>query len=425
MRNFFSVALVVLLFSTPVFAAGSATDIPLGQSVTTDDLFNTQRGYFHPALNLSEIYTDNLFNTKANTAEEYITVITPSLWLAFPGQLQPAEPLDTDTTAAGGLTLGRFGEKDERPFQAYLSYEANIKRHKNASSEDITTHKARGLLRGTLASGLSVEFNDVYTQSYDAYAATVVTEQSKFDSNLAALKADIPLGERFKVRLDYSNFVVDYDNISNNFRDRTDNKVTGTFFYAVSQKTRLFGQYGFLDVSYDTQTSNDSTQQSAYLGIDYNISEKVQALVKVGYNRKDRSGSLSELNDFVYEVQADYQFTPKNNLNLTAWRKQKETDDSTFNGILGNAFSATFSQELGQRIVASVQGGWARDDYSGAGSTTVDRTDDYVTMSLSLSYVMQRWFEISGGYNYVNRDSNVNELDYDSNGLFVSLTGKL
>ena len=50
------------LFSVSSFAAASATDIPLGQSAAADDLFETQRGYFHPSLNLSGVYTDNLFN---------------------------------------------------------------------------------------------------------------------------------------------------------------------------------------------------------------------------------------------------------------------------------------------------------------------------------------------------------------------------
>lgn len=428
MRISLSVFFILLTFSVASFAAPSATDVPLGQPAAADDLFETQRGYFHPSLDLSEVYTDNLFNRpSSNEQEEYITIITPGLWLAFPGQLQPAEPVNTDTTATGGLTLGRFAEKDERPFQAYLNYEAGIRRHKNSSSEDITTHKLHGLIRGTLTGGLSIEVNDVYTQSFDAYAATIVTEQNKFSSNRVAVNAKIPLGERFKLRLDYSNFLVDYDSV-NNFRDRADNKIAGTLYYAWSQKTRLFGQYSFLDVSYNTEAANDNTQQSAYLGIDYNISEKVQVLVKLGYNSKDRSGSLSEIDDFVYEVQTDYQFTPKNNLNLQAWRKQKESDDRDSNGILGSSFSATFSQMLGQRLVASVQTGWSRDEYSGAttiNGKTAEREDDYLTTSLSLSYAMQKWFEISGGYNYVQRNSNFNDLDYDSNGLYLTLSGRL
>lgn len=428
MRIFPTAVLVLLIFSVSAFAATTATDMPLGQSTSADDLFETQRGYFHPSLNLSEVYSDNLFNTKLNTQEEYITIITPALWLAFPGQLQPAEPLNTDTTAAGGLTLSRFGEDDARPFQAFLNYEAGIKRNKNFSSEDVTTHRLRGLLRGTLTSGLSLELNDLYIQSHDAYATGTSIGQNEFASNLIAVKAAIPLGERFKLRLAYSNFLVDYDTTANSFRDRTDNTTSGTLYYALSQKTKLFGQYSFLDVAYDDNVASDNSQQHTYLGLDYNISEKVQALVKLGYGSQDRSGTLDGRNDFIYELQADYQFTPKNNLNLLLLRKLKESDVASINGILGNSLTATFSQMLGQRLVASAVAGWSRDAYDGlttVGSKTAEREDDYLMLSLSLSYAMQKWFEISGGYNYVQRDSNFSNFNYASNGLFVNVTGKL
>ncbi len=428
MRNLLSAVIVLLVFSFPAFAVSNASDIPLGQSATADDLFETQRGYFHPSLSLSGIYTDNLFNTKNNTEDEFITVLTPGLWLAFPGQLKPAEPIFTDTTAAGGLQLGRFGERDERPFQAFLNYEAAIKRHSNFDNEDITTHKLHALARGTTAGGLSLEANEVFNRSYDAYATGVTTGQSRFDSNLIQLSGRVPVGERFGLRLDYHNFIVDYDAAANSFRDRTDNKLAAYFYYAWSQKTKFFVQYSYLDIEYDTEISLDNSQQRAYLGIDYKVTEKVRALGKLGYNSKDNSGSLGDRDDFVYELQADYQFTPKNNLNLQLWRKLKESDTAGTTGILGSWFAATFSQKLGQRMVASAMAGWARDDYDGTitvGSKTDERQDDYLMVTLSLSYAMQKWFEINAGYNYVNRDSSFSSFNYDSNGLFVSLTGKL
>lgn len=428
MRNFCSAVLILLLFCFPAFAAVSATDIPSGQSSSdADELFGTQRGYFHPSLSLSGVYTDNLFNTKTATEDEFITVLTPGLWISIPGQLQPAEPISTDTTAAGGLALGRYGEKDERPFNAFLNYEAGIKSHNNFDSEDITTHKLQGLLRGTLTSGLSLEVADLYKRDHDAYATGVSTGQNRYNSNLIKFVGRLPVGERFGLRLDYQHFVVDYDEASNSFRNRTDDKIAAYIYYALSQKTKFFVQYSYLDIAYDTNTASDNQQQRAYLGIDYNVSEKVQALGKLGYNSKDSSGADNR-DDFVYELQVDYQFTSKNNLNLQTWRKLKESDTAGTNGIMGNSFNATFSQMLGQRMVASAMAGFARDEYDGlttVGSKTAEREDDYLMLSLSLSYAMQKWFEISGGYNYVNRDSNFDNFNYDSNGLFVSLTGKL
>ena len=109
-------------------------------------------------------------------------------------------------------------------------------------------------------------------------------------------------------------------------------------------------------------------------------------------------------------------------------RQLKESDDVSTNGILASAVTATFSQMLGQRMVASAVAGWSRDDYDGpttVGSKTAEREDDYLMWSLSLSYALQKWFEISGGYNYVQRDSNFSDFNYNANGLFVNLTGKL
>ena len=408
----------LLSLAVTSFAATSATDVPMGQSATSaDDLFETQRGYFHPELSLSEIYTDNLFNESSATDEEFITTITPALWLSFPGQLQPADPIVTDTTAAGGLLLSRFGEKDDRPFNAFLRYEAGIKRHKNFSSEDITTHKAQGLIRNTWTSGLLFEVRDVYNKSHDAYDPSISVGQRKFTSNLLGLKTSIPVGERVKLVFAYNNFQLDYDTAD---RDRADNSYSGSAYYALSQKTKPFVQVRYLDVQYDTNTTRDNTQTEYYLGADYEISDKVQVLAKFGMNTKDPESGNSSEDEFVYEIQGDYQFTPKNNLNLQTWRKVKETDLDGANGILNSAVNATFSQMFGQRMVASALAGWSQDDYQDS-----PRTDDYLTLSLSLGYSLQKWFEISGGYNFVRRDSNEATADYDSNGVFINLTGKL
>ncbi len=429
MRIYLAVTIMLLSFSVPVFAVSSATDVPLGQSAAADDLFETQRGYFHPSLSLSEVYTDNLFNRpSAEAKEEYITIITPAIWLAFPGQLEPAVPLLTDSTSAGGLTFSRFGEDDDRPFHASLSYEAGIKSNKNFNSEDITTHELQGLVRGTLTSGLSLAVTEVYEQNHDAYATGRLVGQNKFASNLISLTGSVPLGERIKLRLSYSNFLVDYDAAANSFRDRDDNTVTGYLFYALSPKTKFFGQYSFLDIVYDSNVDSDNTQQHAFLGINYNITEKIQAMIKLGYSSQDRNGTLAGRDDFIYEVQADYQFTEKNNLNFQVLQKLKESDDFGTNGILGSSFNATFTQRLGQRMIASADAGWSRDDYDGSitvGTKTAEREDDYLTLGLSLGYAMQKWFEVGVGYNYVQRTSNFSDFEYDSNGLFINLTGTL
>jgi len=414
------VVLAVVLVGLMAGFLWAAPDIPLGQSTPgADSLFETQRGYFHPALSISEVYTDNLFNTETSEENEYITTITPALWLAFPGQLEPAQPLTTVPTSTGGLLLTRFAENDSRPFHAFLKYEAGIKRHKNFDRENITTHNLRALMRATLTSGFSLEVNDVYVRSHDAYATGISIDQSKFNTNMVSLRADMPVGERFKVQLQYSNFLVDYDSSVNSFRDRTDNKLVGSLYYALSQKTRIFAQAGVIDVAYDEGVNSDNTQQIYSLGFDYALTDKVQALAKVGYNYKDNDEG-KKLSNLIYELQADYQFTPKNNLNLQLWRAVKETDTPGTSGINGTAVNAAFSQNLAERLTATLTAGWARDDYNGS-----DRQDNYIIGGASIGYSLKKWFEISGGYNFTERDSNQIGTDYSSNELFINLTGKI
>lgn len=422
MRYFVTIVLFLFLLpASSVFAAASATDIPLGQSASSaESLFGTQRGYFHPSVSLSTVYTDNLFNLKNPEENEVITTLTPALWLAFPGSLQPAEPINTETTAAGGLAVSRFAEKDDRPFNAYLNYESGIKRHKNFGSEDITTHKIQGLLRGTLSNGLSLEVSDLYSKNHDAYATGVSIGQSRYMSNMVKVANRIPLGEKMRIRIEYNNFLVDYKAANNNYRDRTDNKVSGFVYYTLSPKTEFFAQYSYLDISYDSNVGSDNRQHRSYLGMEYSVTEKLRALAKIGYNDKDRKNGYSDRQDTVYELQLDYNLSATQNVLFEAWRTLKESDSPGSNGILGDTIRATYSQLIGERMIGSLMAGWSQDDYGDD-----PREDEYQMVSLSLGYAMQKWFEISCGYNFVRRDSSDNSFNYDSNGLFLSVSGKL
>ncbi len=422
--------LTTIMLLTFVVAASGATDpndIPLGQSQTADELFDTQRGYINPSFGVTQTFTDNLFNTRDSRENELITTLTPAIWLSFPGGLQPSQKTVTETTAAGGVSLGTFGEDDERPFNAYLSYEADIRRLQKFNSENLTNHYLQSLLRWTTTGGLIFELQDVYTRSFEGYAVGVSQVKNDYDSNLVSLQVETPVAdERFGLRLKLSNYFVDFADAANSFLDRSDNKLSAFVFYSWSQKSEFFTEYSFLDINYDSSTVSDSQQQLIYLGIEYHATQKMQLLAKFGLNNRESSSGLSDRELFEYELQLDHQFTEKNNLNLQVWRKLKEGGFAGNSGVLNSEINATFSQMLGRKTVVTARAGLSRDEYDGLitlGSQTAELVDDYLELGLSLGYVMKKWFEVNCGYSYVDRESNFSSLDYSSNQVFLSLTG--
>jgi polysaccharide biosynthesis protein VpsM len=395
-------------------------------------VFGTRKGFLHPFLAISGYYTDNVFYTKYNRQSDFATVITPGIWLTFPHVNERLLSIDTSNLSPGGFSLSRYSPQTFKRYQSYLTYSADIEMFSNNSSGNDITHKAGGLLQYNLRSGLSFEFADNLLFSHDIRGtgiSGVTTELDKFWNNLANFIVTYDSGNRLKFRIDYTNFLLNYDASRNKFRDRVDNTFSSYIFYKVRPKTSVFVEYEFADINYATDASSNARGHSFFGGIQWDITAKSKGSIKAGYGvRESVNTTIGNSNNFILEAQIDHKFTPKTSLILKASRKTDETNVAGTNFIVADTLEVTYLQRITGKLTGNIILSYTNDQYNGAltyNGITKPLEEDYYSGALALSYKFREWIQLDVGYKYEKRISSFSEFDYVTNLIFFRINGSL
>lgn len=374
-------------------------------------------GHFHPFISLTEYYTDNLYNLSENEEDDFITVISPGLWLAYPaGNRQPLN-VTTLSSAPGGLAVTRFPVETRRRFQSYALYRADIRKHHDFSEEDNTYQRAEGLLNINLRGGLSLELIDIFQVSQDPNSTGNIREVDEITSNLVQFLADYRIAPKTRVRADYSHYSIDFDDERNAFRERDDDVLNLYLFYRFLPRTSLLLEYDFINIDYQQEIFGDTKERTTFAGLRWEVSEKTQGLAKFGHSWRDIDTGSHEA--FIGEIRLDYRFTPKTSTYLALTRRVEETDIREANSIIVHRAQLGYRQKITARWSATTDLFYYQNDYRGS-----DRIDDHFGARLGAGYLFRRWLNFGIGYNYIQRISN-DDADYTNNRVFLSATAAL
>jgi hypothetical protein len=405
---------------------------PVGQTKPgPGELFEKKGGYIHPSLSVAEYYTDNVFNTPDDRKSDFFTVISPGVWFSLPRRTDNATPIETSTLIPGGAALSNFISRYPGNVQAYFSYRADIERYSRYSSENNTTSQtAQGLVQYNFKGGLSVSVADVFLKSHDLRGTGVpLVELQKFNSNMVNTTVRYEVGDRWLLRADYFNFLVDYTTPNSDFRNRTDNLLSAYVYYKIQPKMSVFGQYEYVDMRFRTDTALNSKGSNFFGGIEWDVTAKSKGLIKMGYGLTDfRDPSIRPGNVFVLEAQIDHKFTPKTSLVLTAWRRRDASDVAQATSMVSTGVSAEYLQRLTSKITGSITLWYFVEKYDGDltfGGQTGPLDDKYYQGDLALRYEFRKWLKAETGYTYSKKNSSFSAFEYTNNTVFVRLTGTL
>lgn len=410
---------------------GSAEEQPLSttKGKTFGDVFGSGRGFVHPFLAITEYWTDNVFYTRDNKQSDFATVLSPGIWLAVPHVNEKLLQIDTANISPGGYSLSRFQPEIFKRYQLYLFYNADIERFSKFSSQNDDNHRAEGFFQYNLRGGLTLEFVDQFIISHDQRGTGVTTELDKFRDNLANVTVLYDVSDRFKLKVDYSNFLVDYLASRNAFRSRDDNALSGYVFYKFQPKTSAFVEYEFVDIRYRNDSLLNGREHHWFGGLQWDITAKSRGSVKAGYGIKEfADSSLVGGNDFILEAQVNYHFTPKTEVILKASRRTDETNVQGTNFILSDTVEAQYLQRITGKITADIKLSYANDSYKGdvtLNAVTKKLSDNYYSGAAAVRYKFKEWLQLDLGYIYDRRNSSFSELDYAANIFFLRVTGTL
>jgi len=408
-----------------------AEDKPIGgvQERSAGDIFGSRGGLVHPFLSVTEYYTDNVFYAKKDKQNDFATILSPGIWLTIPHVYEKLLHIETANISPGGFSLGKSVPETFKRYQLYLFYNADIERFSRFSSQNADNHRAEGFLQYNLKSGFSLELVDQFIASHDERGTGTTSQLDKFKSNLSNITLSYNISDRFKLRADYSNFLVDYSARRNDFRDRDDNAVSGYLFYKIRPRASLFVEYEFIDIGFKEDPSFNSKEYNGFGGIQWDITAKSKGTVKAGYGAKDFTNpAIKSENNFIMEAQIDYQFTPKTSIILKGSRRTNETNVQGTDFILSNYVELQYLQKLTGKITADIKLAYTRDSYKGtvtSNGTTGRLKDNYYLGVFALQYKFKEWLQMDLGYIYDKRDSNFSEFDYMSDIVFLRVTGSL
>ncbi len=415
-------------------------DMPMGQgigaqpsllpedTVSSEDLFGMQGGYFHPYISVFEEYSDNLFNVNTNEKENWLTTISPGLWVALPRTKEVPITITPHNTAPGGLQLALHEYEGFERYHFYLLGGLDIKFYSEDSDLNDTNAKVEGMFQYNLRSGLTLQAVDRYTYGQDRFDAgsSTVNGIRRYNSNIVQGTADWDFSEKFRARVDYTNFLLDYTDKQDDFLDRTDNSGSVYAIYKYSPKTDFFVEYRLIDVSYDYDIGQvrDNTNHFVYAGINWDTTEKTALRLKAGYQKKnydnDRADNLNSNPDgLALEGELDYQFTVKTKVAVKLSHKIEETDSSVALNKKVLAASLFYNQQFSERRKGACSMGVENADYDQIIAT--DRNEDRFVFRPGIEYFFRDWLMGGLTYTYDTRNSTDDFFDYNTNRIMLSL----
>lgn len=385
------------------------------------DVLGGGTGYIHPYLAVGEYFTDNFYETRSNRKSEFVTRITPGLWLSLPASPYQMVRVNTLNVAPGGLELSRFRTKGKTRLQAYGSYQADVLLHKRFHEEDQINQRAEGFFRYNLRGGLSLQLLNVFLIEHDSAGTGSTLSLDKFKSNLFEVSVDYELSPKTLLEAEYAWYTLDYDTTETGFRDRDDQRFSARVFQQFWPKTSVFLEYNFITLDYDQDVLSDSDEHQMFLGLEWQQTDKSRWRTKLGYGNKDfDSSDFKDADNFLAELQFRHRFTPKTYIDLQGSRSMNESDSVGYDYVISHKLLLRYYQNITAKLLGSANIYYRVDDYKGD-----DRSDDYYGAGLDMRYALTRWLNVAGGYSFQKRNSNINTNDFDKNSVYINLVFSL
>ena len=390
-------------------------------------IFGNRGGYFHASLGVAFEYTDNLYNVDRDKQDDWLTEVSPSVWLTLPRRSRIPLHVAPHNTSAGGMQFSQPENYFFNKYQLYLGAGLKFKDYSENSSLNATDAYIEGLFQYNFSQNLTLTVMDRFTRNQDMFSLTSATSDNQriYESNIFTPGVDWQISEKFSARLDYNHFDLNYDDDVNRFFDRTDNGFNFYFFYDYSLKTNFFVQYRFLTASYDENDDRgflyDNDNTFIYGGINWKPTIKTTLMAKAGYQSVDYDNPVltDSSNIFSFEFQANWKATVKTSLLLDATYNTEQTDSygalnkRVFTGRIG------YQQRFTDRFRGMLNIIYENSDYLEFDGSP--REDDRFYFKPELQYAFRRWLTADLSYTYDTKESNKDYLDYDTNIFRIGL----
>ncbi|MEH6552241.1 MAG: outer membrane beta-barrel protein [Pseudomonadales bacterium] len=206
------------------------------------------------------------------------------------------------------------------------------------------------------------------------------------------------------------------------YRDRTQDRLSGTVFYQVASKTSAFvrlthGQTDYNDDIDDaTAGTLDSTENSWVAGLAWAATGKTSGSVGVGsFKREFDDPSRASVKGSHWDMAVNW--SPKSYSQVDAvMRRRSHETYGVGDFVNSKEYSLRWNHFWAQRFSHNIYVRLSDDTYE---ATT--RQDDRLDAGITLTYAFRRWFDLALGYSYHKRTTNADNLDFNRNVYFLEV----
>lgn len=376
-----------------------------------DDGIHVGKFLILPEIAIKETFDSNIFATRNNEVEDFITTILPSVNIK-------STWLKHKVNFSVGGALSRYREnktEDSNDYWANTSGRYDISKHTNifGGLGYAKKHEDRSSPEQTLVGGTPT---------------TYLSKSVHAGISHSTGKTDIRYGGTFE-RLDFN----DVDTFNNDDRDRD---ITGVGFKVTSNFSRqssvylqsVFEKRAYDSLSDDNGYIRNSDGYNAVGGVKTRFSNRLTGDAYLGVLHQNyEDPRFATLNKLDFGGKLTWLLTPKTTISMNLDRTLEETTLPAASGYLFTSLSVNVDHYITSRLKFSANMLAGREKYIG-----VSR-DDYASAgSLALNYTLSpRWYLLTG-YQVSNRDSTHSTVvnnpaniqspaDYGRNQVFVTL----
>lgn len=351
----------------------------------------------HPYLSVSEKYSDNVYATSSDNVSDYITTTIPGIRLQF-------------------------------PFRAHLiglEYNTEIVNYANNSTENTSDQNLNGLMDFKLGSLVGLKLTEVYAKGHEPRGVSSTGFIERYETNVASASATYQLANISKIRIDYSKSAWKFD--TSNFRDREEGLLSSYLYYRLLPKTSAFIEYDRNQIDYSRSGDLNNTDDSALMGLTWEITERSKGTLKGGYLwKKYDQSSNNNFETWTASIDLNHDFSDYDSLLFVGQRVVNERSLQFTRYFVTTGVNAEYTHRFVRRLASVVRGSYGEDTYSDAiAPDTTIRRDITTSAGIGMKYLTRNWLDTSIDYNRRNRDSNMDGFGYKENSYTISINMSL
>lgn len=360
--------------------------------------------FVFPKLELEESYSDNIFADNASAQSDFITRILPSLRIE-------SDWGNHALSLEGGADVGRYLDNTDEGFEDFrfgASGRVDVRRSTNVRAR--VTYQALHEDRG----------------SPDDVSGVEPTEFDEFSANIAGFhnfgRVNVTLGGTID-RFDFDDVATSSGTVINNDdRDRDDVEGSLRLGYEIVPDYEAFirGAYNFRDYNSDLDDSGfnrDSNGYEVVAGLEADFGGIVFGDFFVGYRSQDFDDALfNTVGAPIVGADITWNVTPLTTIVGTASRLIRETTQADVSSRFLTTVGLSADHELLRNLLLGAHASFSHDDFEG-----IDRTDLIYRAGVNAKYMLNRYFYVSGGYDFRMRDGESSADDFTEDMIFVRL----